>query len=297
MATPLAVMALIFFPQCLDDPYAGVGSVLRTYWLDSVSEAQPLWRILAKEPETAPGHYFTAVIALAVLASHMRRKGVRREELLIGAFLLTAFAVSIWQIRGSRFSVPLACIPLAIWVAEWRRHAQALPGLGSSLKLVGAWLASLNIAWMMAALALWFALSPQGVSEEEATAEKCQKAADYGELAAMPAQGVLAVSNLGAPVLRHTAHRVLAGPYHRNIEGNLAAINAFIAPADSAADIVRENRLVLVALCRGNGESKFLAGIAPAGLMAALLAGKVPDWLEIVPDSRGKPLELYRVVR
>ena len=39
----------------------------------------------------------------------------------------------------------------------------------------------------------------------------------------------------------------------------------------------------------------FLAERAPNGLLAGLLAGKVPDWLDIVPESAGKPLELYRV--
>lgn len=292
----VAGVALVFFPQCLDDPYSGVGSVLRTYWLDSVGEAQPLWSILAKEPETAPGHYFTVLIALVVLALRMRRNGLRREELLVGLFLATAFAVSIWQLRGSRFSVPLACVPLAIWVAEWRRRSQVEPGLGSSLKLVGAWLASLNVAWMMAALAVWFAFSPQGVSEAAAVVEKCQKGEDYAELAAMPPQGVLVISNLGAPVLRYTSHRVLAGPYHRNIEGNLAVLDAFVGPAGAAAEIARRNDLALVALCRGNGESKFFAARARDGLMAALLEGKTPAWLEIMPESRGKPLELYRVL-
>ena len=112
----------------------------------------------------------------------------------------------------------------------------------------------------------------------------------------MPSDAVLVISNLGAPVLRYTHHRVLAGPYHRNLDGNLAALNAFIGPADKSADIARANGIGLFAFCRGNSETAFLAKRAPDGLIAALLAGKTPDWLEIVPESSGKPLELYRVL-
>ena len=62
--------------------------------------------------------------------------------MLVAAMLAVALLVSIWQVRGSRFSLPLACVPLAIWVAGWREHAQAAPGITSSLKLAGAWLVS-----------------------------------------------------------------------------------------------------------------------------------------------------------
>jgi hypothetical protein len=127
------------------------------------------------------------------------------------------------------------------------------------------------------------------------TTGACLASVDFGQLTAMPATGVLAVSNLGAPVLRHTWHRTSAGPYHRNIDGNLAALDAFAGPVGEAEAIVRRNGVGVIAICRGNGESRVFARRAPEGLMAALLSGKAPDWLEIVPESRGKPLELYRV--
>ena len=289
------MLAAIYFPQCLSDPYAELGPMLRSYWLDVVGEAQPLWRILAKEPEAAAGQYATVLIALVIMGLRLRKGELRRQDLLIAAMLATAFLVSVWQVRGSRFSLPLACLPVAIWVAECRRRSQAEPGAMSSLKLAGAWLVSVNLTWIVAALGVWYLLSP-AEAEQPTAAEKCYKRVDYAELAAMPSDGVLVISNLGAPVLRYTDHRVLAGPYHRNLDGNLAALNAFIGPADKSADIARANGIRLVAFCRGNSETAFLAKRAPDGLMAALLAGKTPGWLEIVPESRGKPLELYRVL-
>src|SRR5690606_3948455 len=110
----VAALALVYFPQCLNDPYADLAPMLQSYWLDMVGEAQPLWSLLAREPEAAAGHYATVLIALAVLALHMRGRGLRREDALIAVMLTVALLVSIWQLRGSRFSVPLACVPLAM---------------------------------------------------------------------------------------------------------------------------------------------------------------------------------------
>src|SRR5690606_3536275 len=109
----------------------------------------------------------------------------------------------------------------------WRRHAETAPGVASSLKLAGAWLVSVNVAWILAAVGIWYLFSSPEEHEELASA-KCYSRADYAQLATMPAGNVLIISNLGASVLRHTLHRALAGPYHRNIGGNLATIEAFI---------------------------------------------------------------------
>ncbi|MBU2106700.1 MAG: GtrA family protein [Alphaproteobacteria bacterium] len=294
-----ASVAVLSFPQCLADPYAGLDPILKDYWLDSVAEAQPLWRVITLDTESAAAHYMTPLIGLAVMVLAMLRRGLRRGELLVALFLLVAFAVSAWQLRGSRFSVPLAVIPLAIWVAGWRRRAVSQPGTAASLRLVGAWLVSLNLTWIMLGVAGMWALSPADADASGAGAaaalSKCQKSDDYAELAGMPPQPILVISNLGAPMLRHTPHRVLTGPYHRNVDGNLAALRAFVGPVAAADDIARSNGITLVALCRGNGETRALAGRAPDGLLAALVAGKAPGWLEAVPESLGRPIELYRI--
>lgn len=290
----VGAVAVIYFPQCLSDPYAGLPLMLKSYWLDAVDEAQPLWRMLASDPEAVAGHYATVLIGLAVLGLRIRKVGLRREEMVLAVMLVAALLVSIWQVRGSRFSLPLACVPLAIWVAGWRHRAATVPGTASSLKMAGAWIVSFNVTWILAAIAIWHLFAP-AEAKEELVAEKCYKRTDYDLLAAMPPAKVLVISNLGASVLSNTAHSVLAGPYHRNVAGNLAALNAFMGSPDQAAAIVSENGIGLVAFCPANNETKFLARRAPDGLLAAMVAGKIPGWLDVVPESNGKPLQIYRV--
>ena len=114
----------------------------------------------------------------------------------------------------------------------------------------------------------------------------CDNASDLAALAALPATTVLAISNLGAPILAHTHHRVLAGPYHRNVAGNLLALQAFMGSDAQAAAIAGGNGIGLVVLCRGNDETSALSEWAPSGFIASLSGGTVPRWLARVPGRR-----------
>ncbi|TIX58757.1 MAG: GtrA family protein, partial [Mesorhizobium sp.] len=95
--------------------------------------------------------------------------------------------------------------------------------------------------------------------------------------------------------LAYSAHRVFAGPYHRNIAGNLLALDAFLGSPADARRIVESHHVGLVAVCRGSTESQLLAETAPKGFLAGLVDGSVPEWLEPVAGTRGAPIEIYRV--
>ena len=133
-------------------------------------------------------------------------------------------------------------------------------------KLSRAWVVSFHVTWILGALGIWY-LFVSTETVEQLAREECYKQVDYAQLAAMPAENVLVISNLGAPVLRYTPHRVLAGPYHRNLDGNIAALDAFIGTPAKAEEIARANSIGLVAFCGGNPETAFLAERArgPAG--------------------------------
>ena len=144
---------------------------------------------------------------------------------------------------------------------------------------------------------VWHLFAP-AEAKEELVAEKCYKRADYDLLAAMPAgrrAGHLQSRRLGPAAT--PPHRVLAGPYHRNVAGNLAALERLHGIARRGrGDHPRKRHRQWLRLCPANNETKFLAKRAPGGLLAGMVAGKIPDWLDIVPESNGKPLEIYRVV-
>lgn len=299
LAALLAIAAAVVltataFPQCLADPYAGLDPRLQKFWLDHVTEAQSFWSVLTHNWVKGAGYYITPALALIVLGIRLRKGGTDAEWTL-AAFLIAAFAVSLWQVRGATFSVPLAAIALAAWVGAWRQQIAVTPSRKIMLRMAMVWLISLNVAWSAAALAASTALGIKDAASAAKSTATCERPADYAQLAAQPPTTVLAVSNLGSPILLRTAHRVLAGPYHRNVAGNLLTLDAFMGTAAQARTVIEENRIGLVAICRDNAETPLLTEPAPASFLAALTRGEAPDWLEKLPQDTGEPLAIYRV--
>jgi hypothetical protein len=289
----LAATVVLFFPQCVGDPFEALPPLLELYWLSTVGEAKSLGRVLAQDPALALVVYVTPLIALVVYGLRLRTTGFRPGEATVAAFLATALAVSMWQVRGMHFSAPLASVILALWVTDVRTRAKESPGIGSTVRLIGVWLVSLNLVWVVfAGVARNLFDSGESIAEASAS-ETCQTEADYARLAALPPTTVLALFDLGPPILAETPHRVLAGPHHRNVEGNLAAARAFTGSPRRAHEIARKYDVGLVAICRGDPQG--FAGAAPSGFLARLVRGRVPRWLEIVPGTQAGPVQIYRV--
>ncbi|MDW6024569.1 GtrA family protein [Mesorhizobium sp. BAC0120] len=289
----VGAITVVFFPQCVAAPYAGVDPKFQKFWLDAIEEAQPFWKLAMKDPAMAMGYYVTPLIGLVILALRVWRRGAARTEIIVAAFLGAALAVSLWQVRGAVFALPLAVIPLVAWIGSWRERVAASVRR-ATFKMVLAWLISIPFIWHVSAAALVGAFGGPG-SSKAASAASCDTPGDFAALAAMPATTVLAISNLGAPILVHTHHRVLAGPYHRNVHGDLIAFEALSGTEDEARKIIRDNDVGLVAICRGNGETAAFQHWAPAGLLATLVGGSTPAWLEKLSGPTGQALEIYRV--
>ena len=288
----VAAVAVTAFPQCLADPYARLDPKLQQFWLNQVTEAQPFWRVLSSDWVKAAGSYVTPILALIVLGLRLRRHSNAAGWILM-AFLTAAFVVSLWQVRGATFSLPLAAIALAGWVGDWRNRTASTSDRLPLLRMPLVWLVSLNISWSAAAHAASVALGE--TAPAASPAGTCERPADYALLAAQRPTTVLAISNLGAPILARSPHRVLAGPYHRNVTGNLLTLDAFTGTAEQARTTIQSNRIGLVILCRGNAETALLTAQAPNGLLARLVRDQPPDWLEKLPQDASEPLEIYRV--
>ena len=298
LAAVIAVMVLVFFPQCLALPYAALDERVRTYWLNDVVEAQPFWGVAVNQPKLMAARYVTPFIAILLIGLQLRSRRLRREEVLATVLLGVAFAISLWEVRASTFSVSFAVLPLSAWIANIRLQASVAPSWRVSSRIVAAWLVSLNATWAGVAVAAQSVVQkpPRQLTNSDADhAVTCGKPDDFRDLAAMPATTVLASSNLGSGILMFTGHRALAGPYHRNVGGNLAMLDAFMGTPDAARAVVAREHVGLIAICGGNTEEASLAADAPSGLAAELLRGDVPEWLELDRSTAGKPIEIYKV--
>ncbi|GAB4526751.1 MAG: hypothetical protein Kow00133_15610 [Amphiplicatus sp.] len=292
----LALFALVFFPQCLSGPYGDLDPRLRRYWLDNVTEAQSVIDVLVKNPIQFAFYYITAMIGLLIVALRVRRFGWRLQEAALGALMLAALATSFWQVRGAIFSLALSTPALAAWVAAWRVQEGAKPTAAALARMSAAWVGSLNLVWALATAGALKVIAPDhpafGDGEKK---EACYGGAVYEGLAALPAGRVLAISNLGAPVLHYTHHRALAGPYHRNQAGNLAALEAFLGTPEEARAIARRHGIDYVLVCPGNGETGSFSRWAPDGFLARLADSETPAWLAPLPDASREGLVVFAV--
>ncbi|MER9753421.1 GtrA family protein [Mesorhizobium sp. M0166] len=295
LALALATVVVLLFPQCLAAPYANLDPRLKELWLDHIDEAQSLFKLLAEDPAEVVARYATPLIALVLMALRLGCGGWRRQDSLVGALLVVAFIVSAWQVRGSTFSIAFAVIPLAAWIAKWRQRAEASASRGVALRMAAVWLVSVNAVWTGAAAATSVAFDDSNATVDNGTDVACHRMASFAALGRLPGTTVLAISNLGSPILAYSGHRVFAGPYHRNIAGNLLVLDAFLGSDADARTVLADHHVGLVALCPGSAESKLLATKAPAGFLAGLMRGSVPEWLEPVAGTSGAAVELYRV--
>lgn len=295
LALALAAVLVFLFPQCLAAPYAEIDPRLSQIWLGHIEEAQSIIQLVLDDPAMAVARFATPLVAIVLMALHFSHGGWRRQDSLVGALLVVAVLVSAWEVRGSTFSIALAVIPLCAWIAKWRQRAEASPSRNSVLRMAAAWLISVNAVWSGAAGAASSAFETGATAKDAGSDALCHGKASFAALGRMPATTVLSISNLGSPILAFTGHRALAGLYHRNVAGNVLALDALLGSVSDAKAVVDNHHVGLVALCRGNPESRLFASTAPDGFLAGLMRGSVPDWLEPVAETRGAPLELYRV--
>lgn len=290
-----AVMAgmLLMFPHCAEGGYAAVDPELAALWLKDVTEAQPITTILRTYPGLGLGLALPPVIAFAVaLARGVRTHGRQRLLWLVLALHLAAgMAGLLWQIRVFYFTYLYALLPLAWLVGRIRDR------LGRGRRLTAA--LAFTAALLLVSPAPWLMASPLlGASfDKAASAAGDCSIGPWGPDLAGP--GVMAAYiDMGPEILWRTRKSVLAAPYHRNNDGNLAALHLFTATDEEAARwIARDRHIDWIAVCAASPEATLYRGKSTPSLSDRLLDGAAPSWLAPLPPKDGSALRLFRVSR
>jgi hypothetical protein len=267
--------ALLVSPGCLS-PYGAVDPVLARVWLAQVAEAQsfrtaPLWHSIP--------YLGLALVGLgAGLWLAWRRRTA--DAAILAGVQATAVLVALIQLRGAYAAAFLAAPALAGLIAAARARGP--------LPLAAAWLGSAGLVYAF----LGDALAPKAAA---APAADCATPAALARVATLPPGLVAAPIDLSGFLLPATRHRFLAGPYHRNAQGNRAMLDLFLRPPAQAEAIARHWGVDYVALCPDGLGELGDAGDDNGKLAGALRAGRAPGWL--APVSRpGEAPMVYRLV-
>jgi len=310
-----AALTIGLYPQCLKGPYAELDPRLAEVWLANVTEAKPFHRFFANNHLTGLLLITVPVIAiLGVLFGYP--KTPLKSKLIDNAtirtllvFMIVTAITGLIQTRMFSFSGSLGA-PLA--GALIARMADRMDDIKSdftrALARVGV-LALLSPMLIPAALGLAFPSESEKnksaydknlnamTSSSGSVRVKCTAPAAIESLNALPAGFAITQIDLGAPVLAGTHHSVTSAPYHRNEKGLLTALDVFMGTPDEARIAAAAINADYVFACKADEETQLLTRLASHGLLAQLVDGKTPPWLEPVKSGADNPILAYHITR
>jgi hypothetical protein len=114
-------------------------------------------------------------------------------------------------------------------------------------------------------------------------------------LNALPATDMFLPLDIGPDILVRTHQRAVATGHHRGAAGMHDVMAAFLAKPDEARAIIQRRHATLIAVCPDTAEPANYKYYAPNGLMAQLLRGQTPRWLEPVNLAPGSHMLFWRV--
>ena len=287
-------LAVAIFPQCAGGPYSGLVDDIR-YWLLRVNEAQSLADLFGRKPGVAVSAIILPAVALVALGWQWMRASDRSDprRFVLAVLVLSGLAVTAWKVRGTGYAglaAGFALIPVAVAAGERSRRSRRIPaklGLRVCVPLACAFavLAPLKLLPVPAA--------PGGDGwktgcDVKAVLDALNDPAGLGTTA----RTVAAPIDAGPALLFLTRHKVLAGPYHRNVRGLTDNRRIFAGTEAEARATIAARGVDAILFCR-----KF-AGLSnypdrPAFLDDRLASDRPPGWL--IPVAAGEGIALYRV--
>ncbi|MFO1059986.1 MAG: hypothetical protein U1E53_23845 [Dongiaceae bacterium] len=294
-------MALLLaaFPMCRGGPFGEVAPRLRLVWQQHSGETQSLLDLFPERPWMWAFVVLAPIMALVFSARRAVAGPVRAQTawLAFPVWLTIALGLTALEIRVIGFAFLLASVPLAGQVLSvgrrlagwprrvWTAFATALLGPALLVVLPPAALQASTIA----------ARSPPG--REDCDLAAAASTLDRpGGLGARP-RLIIAPIDDGPELLFRTPHLVLAAPYHRNVDGNLAVYDFFAASdPEQARHIAVARHAELVMFCPGRFRMWLPADPGSPSFRDALASGKTPPWLRPVPLPPASRELLFEVV-
>lgn len=286
-----AALVLVSGPACLGNPLDALSPQARELWLARVDEARPTFAYLDGRLDEFLFRLGTMVAGLGAAIWLALRRDQTRAQLLFILMLTVSMVFALYQTRFYVFGQLFAVLPLAMLVA--RLHSGAFEPAVPRLAYLGVMIVALPALWGLAGAALAPSKAPPMATLAAEAAAACDPQETHAALNALPPGRILAPASDTPGLLLETRHSALYGHYHRNTAGIDAALGIFTAAPDAARARLAAARVDYLLVCPADADIRFFAERAPDGLIAGLLSGEVPVWLE--PVSADTPTAIYRV--
>jgi hypothetical protein len=267
----------LWTPQCSAGPFAILTPLGYNMWYLHVSEGQPLWH---QSASTAAGWLIFPLVGLAGTAVALRSADRRSLMLDYAVLFGAATLIGVFVLRAGALSNILA-IPAALallrcasaHIQRWRfMPARALVQAVAVLLLLP----------VTPATAAFELLSRDPSEKPSPQADQCMDRPEISHLRALPPGLVMAQLDAGPAIISASPHSVVGAGYHRGAQGIDDVLRFFATDQQQARAVVERRRPAYVYFCPGADAAKSVAKLAPHGMAAALLTGRLPGWLHPV---------------
>jgi len=284
-------------PACLATPFGNLDPLVREYWYLNVSEGLPAWR---QTPARLGASLPPVLLALGALVGLYRTTEGAEQRWWRDYLLLFATAVLagllVW--RSMAFAGALAAVPLG-WLLSrllsalraWRQRADVCYAAGVLALVV---MGSAAILWLPNGRAQASVSAPAGLSSA-VRESRCELRRNAPLLDRFEPATIFAPLDIGPSLIERSHHAVVATGHHRAQAAMHDVVAAFMSDEDDARKTITAHGASLVVVCADLVEPAIYAADAPKGLIADLLAGDTPAWLEPVDIGAPPALKVWRV--
>lgn len=241
-------------PQCLANPLDALPEDVVEMWLNTIQEAKPLFDMGSSSFASISFKIGAPILAMILLFWHILKNRVWDARYLVAGLLLSALALTVYQVRFSPFAYMFALVPLAAWIA--RVYVKGRKNGESNILYLLALALSVQLIWGLPGILLGNSAKANLKSASKSNAATCYDHAVMQKLNALPAGIVSANSNGAGKILMHTDHHVLSGNYHRNWEGILTQIRIATSPPEAAYDLLKTHNVDYLHYCQWDVDTK-----------------------------------------
>jgi lipid-A-disaccharide synthase-like uncharacterized protein len=285
---------LMIAPQCARGAFSDLDPLVRRYWYENVSEGLPIWH---QDWDIIFRLYAGPACGL-IAALILWQRGKITKTPQMGAalfFMVYSCAVSILVFRTVSVAAIFAVPIMSILIADLRRiytesevpaHRVGMAAAALLLLSPGVFAGQLFAALQKPASIT----APQKMASNEA----CESPKSVMALSKLPIGRMDAPFDMGPLILLTTPHSILASSHHRNQEGMHGHIEIFRSEPAKSHSFVQKHGINYIVFCPNEEEIGNYVIADPKGLAAALVAGKIPGWLERLPDV-GEGIHVWRV--
>ena len=286
----LVALCALQFDELWKPLYWQTSEILRKNWLLANGEVIPMMERPILDQMAVGTMLLLAMLAVFAQLFSRENKGQNANWWLLAILLTSASSLAFfYQTRFHFQATTIAIMALAAILPKYL-----------SQKTSVAALAILAIAAPFAHTKLKQA-AKENIGHNNAQfsfdgVKKCRTTRDFAALASQP-KGLLATNiDLGALALLTTPHNVLGTAYHRDF-GKEYLYQILISNPSAAEIQIRAHGVDYFAYCASDVDIDAIAKFAPNGLMAQLLARRIPQFLQPIPNQNDSHIVVFKVTQ